>query len=541
MALLELRDSSGRHRAAKRRLGTYRHWVAAVALAAAVLLAAPGALAAAQIRIGLNGGRPTEWPILSSVLASQGLTQEGWLAFASRVGENWLPNSDPVALDYPGQLGIVSGPNALTADQSTAAGQKLLHALILNELQNGQTEPIAVAGLSEGTLVIDAELAYLATNPADAPNRDALTFYVFGDMLRGLGQMYLRGITVPFIGQTFGPVPETKYDTVVVNEQWDGWANPPDRPWNLLADLNAVMGAVYTVNGSNDHSQTSLDSLADAIEVSETVNSLGGKTTTYLVPRQQLPLTRPLRQLGIPDWAVDELDKLLMPLINYGYSNITPYLGPRIENDQLVFTPPTPPVTTPVVTTEENVVTPEETDTAITGTASVNARKSAAVAAAPVAADEATPALTDRPPLQNPEVDDAGAPAAVDPEPAAVDPIGSGATNQQDQPAADTGTSVGSPKDDPEPKAVHRPRPGHVDGATDAAGTTDADGTNDAGKPRHQRPDSDADTDPRRPKPITKPIPKPIPKPVVAGTDASGTDSAGTTGPDSSSGAASAA
>lgn len=528
--MLELRDSSGRHRAAKRRLGTYRHWVAAVALAAAVLLAAPGALAAAQTRIGLNGGRPTEWPILSSVLASQGLTQEGWLAFASRVGENWLPNSDPVALDYPGQLGIVSGPNALTADQSTAAGQKLLHALILNELQKGQTEPIAVAGLSEGTLVIDAELAYLATNPADAPNRDALTFYVFGDMLRGLGQMYLRGLTIPFIGQTFGPVPETKYDTVVVNEQWDGWANPPDRPWNLLADLNAVMGAVYTVNGSNDHSQTSLDSLADAIKVSETVNSLGGKTTTYLVPRQQLPLTRPLRQLGIPDWAVDELDKLLMPLINYGYSNITPYLGPRIENGQLVFTPPTPPVTTPVVTTEENVVTPEETDTAITGTVSVNARKSAAVAAAaPVAADQVTAAKADRPRLQDPEVVDAGAPAKVDPEPAAVDPDGSGATNQQDQPAADTGTSVGAPKDDPEPAAVHRPRPGHVRGATDADGTTDSDGTTDAGKPRHHRPDSDADASPRRP------------KPDVAGTDASGTDSAGTTGPDSSSGAANAA
>lgn len=234
---------------------TKRRWLAAIVVATAVVLAAPGASAAAQTRIGINGGRPTEWPILSQVLASQGLTQEGWLDFASRVGENWLPGTDPVPLNYPGQLGLVSGPAALTADQSTAVGQQLLHALILDELKDG---PVAVAGLSEGTLVIDRELAYLQTlSGDDAPSRDALTFYVFGDMLRGLGQVYLPGVTIPFIGQTFGPVPETKYDTVVVNEEWDGWANTPDRPWNLLAVVNAVMGAVYTVNGSNDHSQTS--------------------------------------------------------------------------------------------------------------------------------------------------------------------------------------------------------------------------------------------------------------------------------------------
>ena len=74
-----------------------RRWGAALIVAAAVLLAAPGVLAAAQTRIGLNGGRPTEWPILSTVLANQGLTQQGWLDFASRVGENWLPGTTPVA------------------------------------------------------------------------------------------------------------------------------------------------------------------------------------------------------------------------------------------------------------------------------------------------------------------------------------------------------------------------------------------------------------------------------------------------------------
>jgi hypothetical protein len=319
-----------------------RRSLAAVVVAAALAVAAPGALASAQTRIGVNGGRPTEWPILSDILASQGLTKQGWLDFGLRVGENWLPDTkgNSVALDYPGQLGLVSGPGALTTDQSTKLGQKLLHELILDELDKG--EPVAVAGISEGTLVIERELAYLQSLSDDeAPSRDVLTFYVFGDMLRGLGQMYLPGVTIPFFGETFHPVPETRYDTVVVNEEWDGWANPPDRPWNPLAVINAVMGAVYTVNGKNDHSQTALDSMDDAVLVSQvTSKTLGGTTSTYVVPRTQLPITRPLLQLGVPRKVVDEIDKMLMPLIRAGYSYMTPNLGPRVDHGQLVFTPP---------------------------------------------------------------------------------------------------------------------------------------------------------------------------------------------------------
>lgn len=284
-------------------------------------------------------------------MAASGFTQEGWLDFASQVGQNWLPGTTPVPLAYPAQLGIVSGPGALTADQSTDIGQQLLHAAILKELQGG--EPVVVAALSQGTLVVERELRYLQSAP-DAPLPGDVTFYLFGGMVRGVGDMYLRGVTIPFIGQTFGPVPESQYNVVVVNEQWDGWANPPDRPWNLLAVANAVMGAVYTVNGTNDHSQTALDSVSQAILVSRVTNSLGGVTTTYLVPRDELPVTRPLRQLGVPGWMVAEIDKALMPIVAAGYSSMTPNLGPRIQHGRLVFTPPPPPVIEPEPTLPES-------------------------------------------------------------------------------------------------------------------------------------------------------------------------------------------
>ncbi len=340
------------------RFRTSRKLFAATLVAATMLIAAPGVYAGAQTRISLNGGRPSEWPLLASLLAGAGFTQEQWLPFASRVGENWLPGTTPVPLDYPAQLGPVSGPGALTTDQSTTVGQQSLHAAIMTELAKG--EPIVVAGLSEGTLVIDKELVYLQNDP-NAPPAEDITFYVFGDMGRGLGDMYLSGVTVPFFGQTFEPLPESQYDTVVVIEQWDGWANPPDRPWHLLADLNAVIGAVFTVNGINDHTKTAFDSVSNAVEVSQTTSSGGGTTTTYMIPGGPLPITMLLRQFGVPDSFVDEIDNSIMPLIQPGYSNTTPNLGPHVEHGQLVFTTPLAPAAEPTSATGRSDAAPLET------------------------------------------------------------------------------------------------------------------------------------------------------------------------------------
>lgn len=360
-----------------------------------MLFTAPGAYAAAQTRIGLNGGRPAEWPILSSVLANSGLTQEGWLNFASNVGENWLPGTTPVPVDYPAQLGPLSGPSALTTDQSVAIGQRNLHAAILRELANG--EPVVVAGLSMGTLVIDRELAYLTT-ASDAPAVGDVTFYVFGDPGRGFGQMYMSGMTIPFVGQTFHPIAESQYDVVVVMEQWDGWANPPDRPWNLLAVVNAVMGAVYTVSGTNDHSRTSVDSMSDAVQVSQTVNSRGGMTTTYMIPRDDLPITRPLRQIGVPSGVVDEVNKLLMPLIAAGYSSMTPHLGPRIDHGRLVWQPqaPTP---RPTLADRGSDVTPPTDDSPVNALVDSEPEADAPAVVEPGVADE--PSTTDATPLSD--------------------------------------------------------------------------------------------------------------------------------------------
>ncbi|WP_162264179.1 PE-PPE domain-containing protein [Mycobacterium sp. Root265] len=319
----------------------------AVLSAAVVLVAAPSAYAG-QSRIGINGARPSDLPGVSDVLGDAGFTQDGWLHHASNVGSNWLPGMTPVPLNYPAQLGPLWGTAALSGDRSLAAGQAALHTAILAELAKGNT--VSVAGLSLGTMVIDREIAHLqGLSESEAPPRGSVTFYVFGGESRGFGQMYARGVTVPLIGVTFHTVPDSRYDTVVVYGQWDGWAAPPDRPWNALAVINAVMGALYTVNGSNDHSRAAMSDLDDAVLVSDVTNTLGGRVTTYMIPEASLPITRPLRQLGVPGAIVDRLNELLLPWIRAGYSGLTPGLGLRFDNGRLLWTaPPAPAIAAPV-------------------------------------------------------------------------------------------------------------------------------------------------------------------------------------------------
>jgi hypothetical protein len=54
--------------------------------------------------------------------------------------------------------------------------------------------------------------------------------------------------------------------------------------------------------------------------VRTSVNAKGARTTTYLIPVNHLPLTLPLRYLGLSNAFVDEIDSVLQPIVDAGYS-----------------------------------------------------------------------------------------------------------------------------------------------------------------------------------------------------------------------------
>ena len=105
-------------------------------------------------------------------------TPQQYAAINTAIGENWFPGTTPEVVKYPATAGWPSGLTAPTANQSIAIGQQMLNTDILNAVATGQ--PVVVTGLSEGTIVIDAEEAYLATAP-NAPPPSMVSFVEFAN------------------------------------------------------------------------------------------------------------------------------------------------------------------------------------------------------------------------------------------------------------------------------------------------------------------------------------------------------------------------
>lgn len=145
--------------------------------------------------------------------------------------------------------------------------------------------PLTVVGMSGGALVTTEALRYYAENPGAAPDPDDVTFIVIADSSRQ--EFINKAENSSRLGYQYQPAPETPFDIIVVTGEYDGFADFPDRWWNLAAVLNAYAGVL------THHVQSAYADL-DAVpaeNIKVEVNSKGGTTTSYLVPSKTLPLT----------------------------------------------------------------------------------------------------------------------------------------------------------------------------------------------------------------------------------------------------------
>lgn len=303
------------------------------------------ALPAATTRITLPGAGPlymprfiTELPFLGLVYG-QGFPEppnasilQAYDALNVAIGQSWFPNSVAQVVNYPASVGILSGnPFAPTANQAVAIGQQMLNEQIMTAVTGGT--PVQIAGLSMGTLVVNRELAFLATSPTAPPPGD-LQFAMFASPELGLAHIYLpNGFTVPIMDYTAHGMSNTQYNVDVVFGQYDGWGNPPDRPWNLLSVVNSLFGTVYM------HNTPALLPLSDAVQLSSETTSLGGTINTYMVPAPTLPMLLPLQQIGVPQPIVSGLNSFLKPIVDAGYSSLDPTAGPYFLQGSLVGLP----------------------------------------------------------------------------------------------------------------------------------------------------------------------------------------------------------
>ncbi|AFM17374.1 PE-PPE domain-containing protein [Mycolicibacterium chubuense NBB4] len=170
--------------------------------------------------------------------------------------------------------------------------------------------PKTIGGVSQGAPAIPVVLVRLMNdmnNPASAhyPGvpADQLNVAVYGfPSRRWFG----------FVPYT--PFPQTPYDVLIVFAQYDGIADFPNNPFNLLAVTNALMGAdqLHVKDAYYDIRNLPTD-------YTLVTNSLGGTTTTIMIPTPVLPLLQPMLDKGADPAKVAQLDALLRPMIDRAY------------------------------------------------------------------------------------------------------------------------------------------------------------------------------------------------------------------------------
>ena len=188
--------------------------------------------------------------------------------------------------------------------------------------------PVVIGGFSQGAIAVTYAMRALMARPADErPAPDRLTFVTVGDPTTPGGILRFIDSVVPVIELTPVAMPDTPYATVIVNGEYDGWGDFPDRPWNIVSLANALLGTLY-VHGGYEVIAGGLDlSAVPAANISTTVNSLGGTTTTYLIPTPKLPLLQPLRDIGVPEEFVASLEAPLRAIVDAGYARNDPPPG----------------------------------------------------------------------------------------------------------------------------------------------------------------------------------------------------------------------
>jgi PE-PPE domain/PE family len=242
--------------------------------------------------------------------------------------------SNAHALVTPESLYPLTGVKDLTLDVSVAQAVQILDSAIKNTLAGNPSGSVAVFGASQSAIVSSLEMENLANpmlNPSP-PTANQLGFVLVGDQMNPNGGILARfpgfpagqPLQIPSLGFTFyGATPSnTIYPTNIYTLEYDGFADFPQYPINLLADLNAFVGIL---NVHSLYSGLDPSALPPGYNIQQLPTSPGytGVTNYYMMTTPNgLPLLEPLRAIPvIGNPIADLLQPDLTTIVNLGYGN----------------------------------------------------------------------------------------------------------------------------------------------------------------------------------------------------------------------------
>jgi PE-PPE domain len=228
-------------------------------------------------------------------------------------GQPTFSDVDPNALTTPEQFYPITGVNQLPLDTSVAEGLSILNETIAPSLSAG--DPVDIFGASQSAVIASLEMEQLEATDPTAP----ASFVLIGDLMNPNGGIFERfdGLTIPSLGLDFyGATPADDFPTAIYTLEYDGYADFPRYPLDILSDLNAVEG-INVVHGQ--YLDLTPAEVATAIQLTTSGTT---DTTYYLIPVNDLPLLDPVRDIPlIGNPLADLLQPDLTYLVNLGYGD----------------------------------------------------------------------------------------------------------------------------------------------------------------------------------------------------------------------------
>ncbi len=268
-----------------------------------------------------------------------------------------LPNSPdgaetPQVVFTPEGLYPITGVNSLPLDTSVDQGMKILSDT-LALLPDGTTT--TVFGYSQSAIIGSLlEAGYISpTSPYnDDPTppaipdglKDSISFIYVGNELNPNGGFLSRfpDLNLPSLGIPFyGPTPENAYPTTNYAREYDGFADFPRYPLNLLSVVNALFGIAY-VHTEYTPGPTCRSFCLTKQEVEEAIPLPTTSPTQnyYFMPTEDLPLLQPLRAIPfIGNPIADLIQPVLKVIVDLGYGDPAHGFASATQPDANVLVP----------------------------------------------------------------------------------------------------------------------------------------------------------------------------------------------------------
>ena len=226
---------------------------------------------------------------------------------------------------------------------SVASGVTQLTSYLVGQYNPSADNPVYIFGYSQGTKV--SSLVKSSLSMLSAGQQSDVSFTLLSNLTRpngGLLERFAALGTMSIFGVTFGQptVTNTAMKTTDISFQYDGISDLPLYPIDLLADLNAAMGAVIVHPDLLSPNQRHPDGLPGGLTPAELAAAMSdpanievyGDTTYISIPAKELPLLIPITEFGAnthTQWLTTPLVDLVQPalkvIIEAGYNRSLSY------------------------------------------------------------------------------------------------------------------------------------------------------------------------------------------------------------------------